>query len=82
LAGAGRRDATECDARALPPKQRKAVEALLATDEVDAAAREAGVSRATLYRWLGEPAFPATVRNAEPSAARALAACRACPPGQ
>ena len=53
----------------LSPKQRKAVEALLATGEVAAAAREAGVSRATLHRWLQEPGFLAAVREAE---ARAL----------
>ena len=53
----------------LSTKQRKAVEALLATGEVSAAAREAGVSRATLHRWLKEPAFLAAVREAE---ARAL----------
>ena len=49
----------------LSPKQRKAVEALLATGEVSAAAREAGVSRATLHRWLKEAAFLAAVRAAE-----------------
>jgi hypothetical protein len=52
----------------LPPKQLKAVEALLATGEVAAAAREAGVSRATLHRWLAEPAFRAAVREAEAKA--------------
>jgi hypothetical protein len=54
---------------ALSPKQRKAVEALLTTGEVTAAAQAAGVNRATLHRWLAEPAFQATVRDAE---ARAL----------
>jgi phage terminase small subunit len=33
----------------LSPKQRRAVEALLATGEVTAAAREAGINRTTLY---------------------------------
>ena len=53
----------------LSPKQRKAVEALLATGEVSAAAREAGVHRDTLHRWLRQPAFLAAVRETE---ARAL----------
>ena len=53
----------------LSPKQVKAVEALLTTGEVAAAAQAAGVSRATLHRWLQEPAFLAAVRDAE---ARAL----------
>jgi phage terminase small subunit len=53
----------------LTPKQRKAIEALLTTGEVTAAAQAVGVSRATLHRWLGEPVFLAAVRAAE---ARAL----------
>ena len=52
-------------AERLSPKQRKAVEALLATGEVAAAARDAGVNRATLYRWLNEPEFLTAVRQAE-----------------
>ena len=53
----------------LTPKQRQAVEALLTTGEVAAAAQAAGVSRDTLYRWLKQPAFLQAVRDAE---ARAL----------
>jgi transposase-like protein len=53
----------------LTPKQRKAVEALLTTGEVTAAAQAAGVSRETLHRWLKQPGFQAAVRDAE---ARAL----------
>ncbi len=53
---------------ALSPKQRRAVEALLATGEAAAAAREAGVARDTLYRWLKQPAFLAEVRKAEAAA--------------
>jgi transposase-like protein len=53
----------------LTPKQRKAVEALLTTGEVTAAAQAAGVSRETLHRWLKQPLFQAAVRDAE---ARAL----------
>jgi hypothetical protein len=52
----------------LPPKQLKAVEALLVTGGVAAAATAAGVSRATLHRWLREPAFAAAVREAEATA--------------
>jgi transposase-like protein len=55
--------------RTLTPRQRKAVEALLATGEVPAAAREVGVSRDTLYRWLKQPLFVEAVRETE---ARAL----------
>jgi hypothetical protein len=51
--------------RALTPKQAKAVEALMANGEVAAAAKEVGVSRSTLHRWLGEPAFMEAVRAAE-----------------
>ena len=53
----------------LTPKQRKAVEALLTTGEVAAAAQAAGVSRDSVYRWLKQPAFLSAVRDAE---ARAL----------
>ena len=52
----------------LTPKQRRAVETLLATGEVKAAAAEAGVHRDTLHRWLKEPAFLAAVRGAEAAA--------------
>ena len=53
----------------LTPKQRRAVAALLTTGEPAAAAREAGIARDTLYRWLKQPAFLAAVRAGE---ARAL----------
>ena len=53
----------------LSPKQRQAVEALLTTGEVAAAAQAAGVTRHTLYRWLKEPVFLQAVRETE---ARAL----------
>ncbi len=53
----------------LKPKQRRAVEALLTTGEVAAAAQSVGVSRETLYRWLKQPLFAQAVRQAE---ARAL----------
>jgi hypothetical protein len=52
----------------LTPKQRKAVEALLTTGDVQAAAQQAGVSRDTIYRWLKQPDFLAMVRAAEAQA--------------
>src|SRR5829696_3525996 len=52
----------------LSPKQRKAVEALLTTGEVKAAAAEAGVHRDTLHRWLRDPVFLGAVRSAEAAA--------------
>lgn len=57
----------------LTPKQRRAVEALLATGEVSAAAREAKVSRDTLHRWLKQPVFIEAVREAEARAIDDLA---------
>lgn len=59
--------------QALTSKQRRAVEALLATGEVSAAAREAKVSRDTLHRWLKQPAFIEAVREAEARAIDDLA---------
>ncbi len=53
----------------LTSKQRRAIEALLSTGEVTAAAQAAGVSRETLHRWLKQPLFVQAVRDAE---ARAL----------
>jgi len=52
----------------LTTRQRKAVEALLSTGEPAAAAREAGISRDTLYRWLKQPVFIHAVREAEAAA--------------
>src|SRR6187551_630695 len=52
----------------LTQKQRKAVEALLTTGDVAAAAREVGVSRESLYRWMKQPAFQVAVREAEAAA--------------
>ena len=45
-------DRTLREPPSLTPKQRRAVAALLTTGEVTAAAREAAVSKDTLYRWL------------------------------
>jgi phage terminase small subunit len=49
----------------LTTKQRKAIGALLTTGEVTTAAREAGVARETLSRWMSEPVFAQAVRDAE-----------------
>lgn len=56
----------------LTPKQRKAVRALLAAPDLTAAAKETGVSRDTLYRWLQEPAFAAALHAAEADALAAV----------
>ena len=52
----------------LTSKQRKAIDALLATGEVKAAAAEVGISRETLHRWLRHPAFSQAVKEAEAKA--------------
>jgi phage terminase small subunit len=52
----------------LSTKQRRAIEALLSTGDVTAAAKEARVGKSSLYRWLREPAFLAAVREAEAAA--------------
>jgi hypothetical protein len=54
--------------RTLSSKQRRAIEALLTTGDVAAAAREAKVGKSSLYRWLREPLFLAAVREAEAAA--------------
>ncbi len=53
-------------------KQRKAVAALLTEPDTTAAAKAAGVSRDTVYRWLTEPAFQAALRDAEAGALAAV----------
>jgi transposase-like protein len=52
----------------LSSKQRKAVDVLLATGDVAATAKEIGVNKATLYRWLQQPAVAHAVRDAEAQA--------------
>jgi len=52
----------------LTAKQRRAVAALLTAGDVSAAARETGVSRETLHRWLRQPDFLEAVRVAEADA--------------
>ena len=49
----------------LTSRQRKAIEALLATGDIASAAREAQVSRDTLHRWMKQPVFNQTLREAE-----------------
>jgi transposase-like protein len=49
----------------LTARQRRAVEALLTNGEVSAAAREVGIHRDTLHRWLKQPGFQQAVRQAE-----------------
>lgn len=56
---------TRSETAPLTPKQRKAVEALLTTGEASAAAKEVGVSKDSLYRWMKQPAFIDAVRDAE-----------------
>lgn len=48
----------------LTMKQERAIAALLAQPTIEKAADEAGVSRQTLHRWLGEPAFNEAFRKA------------------
>ncbi len=61
-------DRSASSSSTLSAKQRRAVEALLATGEVMSAAKSASVSRSTLHRWLTEPVFVAAVRSAEAQA--------------
>jgi transposase-like protein len=55
-------------AEQLSPRQLKAVEALLSVGDVATAAKECGVNKATLYRWLQQPVFLEAVREAESKA--------------
>ena len=57
----------------LSPEQRKAIYALLSSGNVKAAAKAAGVSRDSIYRWMKEPAFKAELRAAEGLALEGLA---------
>ena len=56
----------------LTPQQRKAIEALLITGNVAAAALEAGVGRSSLYRWMDDQTFIAALREAESEAIAGL----------
>lgn len=54
----------ETDSEGLTPKQEKALAALLTQPTTHEAAKAAGVSRATLFRWLNDPVFAAAYREA------------------
>ena len=51
--------------KVLTPKQLRALESLLTDGTVQAAALAAGVSRKTLYVWLGQTEFSAQLRRLE-----------------
>ena len=53
-------------------KQRKAVAALLTEPNATAAAKAAGISRDTLYRWLADASFQTALRDAEAGAIAAV----------
>jgi len=48
----------------LTAKQEKAIESLLREPTIQAAAEAAGVSKATIFRWLSDPVFSAAYREA------------------
>ena len=52
----------------LTTRQGKAVAALLTSGDVPSAAAAVGVDKATLYRWMRQPAFLEAVRTAEAGA--------------
>jgi hypothetical protein len=54
----------ESEKRELTVKQIKAIEALLSQPTTATAAKAAGVSQATLFRWLNDPTFAAAYRSA------------------
>src|SRR4051812_36032813 len=47
-----------------PHKEEAALAALLSEPTIEAAATKAGISESTLLRWMAEPAFKATYRDA------------------
>jgi len=49
---------------ALDTKQQRAIQALLREATIDAAAKKAGVSRQSMWRWLQQPAFSEAYREA------------------
>lgn len=48
----------------ISPRQQRAIEALLTERTLQDAARQGGVSRRTLYRWLKQPEFINALREA------------------
>jgi len=64
-----RRDAT---VSTLTSRQQQAIQAIVATGDVTIAAQSVGVNRATLYRWMKQPAFVQAVHSAEADAVEDL----------
>jgi len=56
----------------LTPKQQRAVRALLTTPDVAAAAKDAGVSRETVYKWMQVSVFTTALHAAEADALAAV----------
>lgn len=56
----------------LTPKKRKAIEALLTAGDISEAAKAAGCSRDTLYRWLKEADFRTALDEATTEALAGL----------
>ncbi len=48
----------------LKPRQASAIRALLSEPSVKAAAKRASISQATIHRWLADPLFSQTLRDA------------------
>ena len=65
---------TQFETEDLSDRQIKALQALLATPTVSGAARACGLSRATLERYLGEPAFREALSRAQADALRCAVA--------
>jgi hypothetical protein len=55
----------------LTAKQAQALRSLLAKPSIAEAAKDAGVTVRTIYRWLGEPAFKQALTQAEDQAINA-----------
>jgi len=51
--------------RELTPRQRRALESLLASGDVTQAAQSANVARQTVHKWLQQPAFKTALDLAE-----------------
>jgi len=56
----------------LTSRQQQAIQAIVATGDVTIAAQSVGVNRATLYRWMKQPAFVQAVHSAEADAVEDL----------
>ena len=56
----------------ITPKQRRALEALLAGEDIATAAQTAGVARQTLHRWQQEEHFARALQEAESLALEGL----------